>query len=100
MLTIEVIQGGSAVLRLQIRRADGTLTDLTGAVVTTEVQATGVVMEPASSVTTPDAFSRLITVSGTQTRARVGKQVRVRAYVAPLGSSETVASEAIINVRA
>lgn len=96
-----VIPGGSVTLHLQVvTRTEGppgewseVAADLTGATVTTEVAAAGVNSEVAASVTDVNNTTKKILVSGAQTRARAGKKVRVRAWVAFPSTLEDVPAE-------
>ena len=98
MAHVTAIPGGSVVLRVQVRKYDGSLAVLDGGTVSTNLSASGVADAPADQVVSPDAQTRLIVVSGAQTAARAGKQIRVRAFITPAGRYETVGSEALINV--
>ena len=98
MAHITVVSGGSVVMRIQVRKYDGSLAVLDGGTVSTNIMASGVADEAADQVIEADSQTRLVVLSGAQTSARAGKQIRVRAFITPLGSYETVASEATINV--
>ncbi len=99
MKNATVIPGGSVVMRIQVRKYDGTLAVLDGGSVATNLHSTGASDEPASQVLSPDSQTRLVVVSGAQTAARPGRQVTVRALISLPDGIETVGSEATINVR-
>lgn len=88
-----VIPGGSVTLELQVKNSSGVAQTLTGTTITTEVEATGVNSEVAASVTDDGTTKRKILISGGQTRARAGKRVRVRAWVAFPSTLEEVPAE-------
>ncbi len=88
-----VIPGGSVTLHLQAKDGSGVAQNLTGTTVTTEVYAAGVNVEVAAAVTDVDTTTRKVLVSGAQTRARAGKKVRVRAWVAFPSTLEEVPAE-------
>lgn len=97
---ISAIPGGTVVIRLQVRKYDGTLANLDGADVATALHCTGVADEPVDQVVEADSQTRLAIVSGAQIAARAGKQIRGRALITPVGGYETVPAEFLINVAA
>ena len=98
MPQVTVIPGGSAVMRVQIRKYDGSLAVLDGATVSTTIAASETTDEAADQVLAPDSVTRLIVISGGQTAARAGRQIRVRVLIEPADGFETVGSEGLINV--
>lgn len=100
MASATVVPGASSLMRVQVRRFDGSLAVLDGATITSTILASGVPEEAVSQVIAPDSQTRIFVISAAQTAARAGKQIRLRAFIAPAGGYETVASEAIINVAA
>ena len=95
---INVVPGGSVVIRLQVRKYDGTLANLDGGTVSTNLHSSGATDEPVSQVIEVDAQTRLAVVSAAQTLARPGRQIKGRAFITPAGSYETVPAEFYINV--
>ena len=98
MAHVNVIPGGSVVMRIQVRKYDGSLAVLDGGTISTTITASGVSDEAADQIVAPDSQTRIVVVSGAQTAERAGKPIRVRALVTPLNSYETIGSEAFINV--
>ena len=98
MAATTVVPGGTKVIRVQVRKYDGSLAVLDGGSYSSLVKCSGVADDAAYEVLSPDSQTRLFVLSGAQTAARAGKQVRLRTFIQPAGSYETVATETLINV--
>lgn len=91
--------GGTVVVRVRAKKADGTYWTLTGSTIRTELVGSSLASQSVGSVVSVDTTTRDLVVSTTQTESAAGTQLRLRYWISPADSFETVDGETLINVR-
>ena len=92
--------GATVVVQVRAQKNDGTYWTLTGSTIRTELAGTGVESQSVGSVIVVDSTTRHLVVSAAQTEAAPGQQLRLRYWITPVDSFETVGGETMINVKA
>lgn len=91
--------GASVVIRVRAQKEDGTFWDLTGSTIRTELLGSGFSSQAVASVVAVNTTTRDLVVSSVQTESAAGKILRLRYWIAPATSFETIGGEVSIAVK-